>query len=139
MQTLNPGAAAGAHESRLLGHSKVGLMRQDMPSVFHVGGACAGGMEGVQALSVTASGPIVTDCTQCWPAQSFPDGIASLVSQAPAHPLAGSKGVCGVEAPFCAHAAALAVIVEGSAHEPAGGPQVQVPHPAGASMSAYPW
>jgi len=114
-------------------------MRQDMPSVFQVGGAGAFGWGGVHEPGFTARGPIVTDWTQCSPEQSFPDGIASFVSQAPAHPLAGAKGVCGVDAPFCAQGAALAVIVEGSAHEPAGCPQVHVPQSAGASMSAFPW
>src|SRR6185437_960850 len=138
MHTLNPGAAAGAHESRLLGHSKVGLIRHDMPTVFHVGGAGICALEGAHVPSSTVSAPIVTDWTQWTPEQSLPDGIASVVSHAPAQPLAGSKGVCGVDAPFCAQEAALAVIASGSAHEPCGCPQVQAPHPGGASMSAYP-
>jgi hypothetical protein len=36
---------------------------------------------------------MVSDCTQSTPEQSLPEGIALLVSQAPVHPLAGSKGV----------------------------------------------
>jgi hypothetical protein len=83
--------------------------------------------EGVQPVSFTVAGAMVSDWTQSTPPQSLPEGMDSFVSQPPVQPLAGSNGVWGVEAPLCAQLAAFAVIVPGSEQEPAGGPHVQGP------------
>jgi hypothetical protein len=89
-------------------------------------------------LSFIASGPMVSDWTHFTPEQSFPEGIEAFVSHVPSHPPAGSKVVCGVEAPLRAHVAAFAVMVVGSEQEPVGDVQVQVPQLMGASRSAWP-
>jgi hypothetical protein len=81
---------------------------------------------------------MLSDWTHLMPAHSFPEAIEVSASQPPVQLLAGSNDVCAVEAPFCAHVAALAVIVEGSPHEPAGDEHVHVPQSKGASRSAWP-
>src|SRR5262249_37689933 len=119
-------------------HPNLGTAWHARTKVCHVGALCIGGCEGVQAVSLTMSSPIVRDCTQSTPPQSLPEGIDSLASHAPVHPVDGSNGGWGVAPLWSAQVAAFAVSVAGSAHEPVGGVQVHVPQSMGALRSAWP-
>src|SRR5262249_278892 len=135
----NPGGATARQIPAPPSHPNLGTAWHECTNVCHVGVLCTGACEGIQPpVSLTASGPIVPDWTQSTPPQSLPALTATLLSPDPAHPPAGSKGVCGVDPLLSAQVAAFAVIVAGSVQDPVGGVQVHAPQVMGALRSAWP-
>ena len=131
MQTAKPGGGGGTTGAQI----SSGLLHVPRIPPTHVRAAVlqtgspggeAGGLTtvGAQPLSVSVSGAIASDCAHRAPPQSLPAGIASTEVQPPVHSTGGLKGVgAPVQRDWL-----LAMIVAGSAHDPAAGSHEQDPH-----------
>ncbi len=137
MQTAKPGGGGGTTGAQI----SVGLLHvpmipptQVLAAVLHTGGpeSGAGGLMaiGAQPLSVSLSSPIESDCAHRAPPQSFPAGMAFTEEQPPVHS-SGGLNVVGVPVQ---RDWLLAMIVAGSAQDPAAGSHEQDPHERGGTV-----
>jgi hypothetical protein len=76
--------------------------------------------DGVQALSTTTSGSMVSDRTQGTPLQSCPAGMAPWFVQLPSHGSGAEKNVCAAPGPSPGQISEFATNVVGSSHDPEG-------------------
>jgi hypothetical protein len=137
MQTAKPGGGGGTTGAQI----SLGLLHVPMippphvpATVLHTGnpGGEVGGFTtvGAQPLSVSVSGAITSDCAHRALPQSLPAGIGFTEVQAPVHSTGGLKGV---DAPV-QRDWLLAMIVAGSAQDPAAGSHEQDPHEKGGTV-----
>ena len=137
MQTAKPGGGGGTTGAQ----NSLGLLHVPMippthvpATVLHTGGPGgeAGGLTttGAQPLSVSVKGAIASDCAHRAPPQSLPTGMAFSEVHPPVHSAGGLNGV-GVPVQ---RGWLLAMIVAGSAQDPAAGSHEQDPHERGGTV-----